>query len=74
MIDSGLVRSHVEGRCSNLRPTQSRISPSILEYTQIHAMLDSICPGEIASWGKCTPSSFVLLSSLESRDTQVYGP
>jgi len=30
VIDSGLVRSHEERRCSNLGPTQSRISPSIL--------------------------------------------
>jgi hypothetical protein len=35
MIDSGLVRSHVERRCSILGPTQSRISPSILLYKKI---------------------------------------
>ena len=30
------VRSHVERRCCNLGPTQSRISPSILQYTKIY--------------------------------------
>ena len=30
LIDSGLVRSHGERKCSILGPTQSRISPSIL--------------------------------------------
>ena len=36
LIDSGLlVRSHEERRCSILGPTQSRSSPSVLEYTTI---------------------------------------
>ena len=30
-----LVRSHEERRCSNPGPTQSSISPSILEYTKV---------------------------------------
>ena len=30
-----LVRSHVETRCSILGPTQSRISPSMIQYTKI---------------------------------------
>ena len=43
VIDSGnpswrpLMRSHVERRCSILGPTQSRISPSMLQYTRISA-------------------------------------
>ena len=36
MYDSlRLVRSHVQKRCSILRPTRSRISPRIVQYTEI---------------------------------------
>ena len=40
VIDSGLVRSHEERRCSILGPTQSRISPIILQYTNNNARVD----------------------------------
>ena len=36
------MRSHEERRCSILGPTQSRISPSILEYTKINTGRDEI--------------------------------
>ena len=35
LIDSGLVRSHEERKWLFEEPTQSRITPSILEYTKI---------------------------------------
>jgi len=67
VIDSGLVgrkvffiplvRSHEERICSNLEPTQSRISPSILWYTKKNTTLTcyggyrcSITSGMIDSW------------------------
>ena len=37
------VRSHEERRCFILGPTQSRISPSILEYTKI---VSGLCSGK----------------------------
>ena len=39
MMDS-LVRSHEEKRCSILRPTQSRVSPSALQYTKIFGVCE----------------------------------
>ena len=35
----GLARSHVEKRCSTLGPTQSRIPPSMLQFTKINPHL-----------------------------------
>jgi len=35
-IEWRLVKSHEKRRCHNLGPTQSRISPSILLYTEMN--------------------------------------
>ena len=38
------VRSHVKRRCSNLEPTQIRISPSVLQYTKMARLRFAFLP------------------------------
>ena len=58
LIDSGLVRSHEERRWLFEEPTQSRISPSILEYTKMNP--SKLLPSRSADHDK----SAVLVSLL----------
>jgi len=64
-----LVRYHEERRCSNLGPPQSRISPSILEYTKIHnrihrSLLQGVrAEAPAAPWVSSHPGLLPLLKS-----------